>query len=169
MSQCVILVGHGGVPTDCPPELVSTLKRLEAQAKGRMTPELGAVDQKVRRWPRTEKTDPYKSGLEAVAAALARALPEHFVLLAYNEFCAPTLEEAFAEALSRGASSVTVVSTMYTRGGVHSEREIPEIVAALRRAHPEVTIKNVWPFELSAVAGMLAAEVRRVERAQAAA
>jgi sirohydrochlorin cobaltochelatase len=27
----VVLVGHGGIPKDCPQELVTTLKRLETQ------------------------------------------------------------------------------------------------------------------------------------------
>lgn len=166
MTRCVVLVGHGGVPTDCPPALVGEFKRLEAASKGRPTPELLEADRKLRAWPRTEKTDPYKAGLEAVAAALAKAMPDHLVLAAYNEFCAPTVEEAFAEALARGARSITLVSTMFTRGGVHSEREIPALAAKLQREHPDVTVRNVWPFELSAVAAMLAGEVGRVETAR---
>ena len=29
----VILVGHGGIPTDCPQELITKLKRFEAQRR----------------------------------------------------------------------------------------------------------------------------------------
>ncbi len=163
MQHCVILVGHGGVPTDCPPALVSEFKRLEAASKGRPTPQLLEADRALRSWPRTPQTDPYKAGLEAVAAALQKALPGHFVISAYNEFCAPTLEDAFSQAAGSGAKSVTIISTMFTRGGIHSEKEIPEIAASLRKAHPGVDVRYVWPFDLSAVAGMLAAEVRRVE------
>ena len=166
MSKCIILVGHGGVPTDCPAQLVAEFKRQEAAAHGRPTPQLQEADVKLRRWPRTPETDPYKTGLEAIARALCAALPDHFVLEAYNEFCAPTLEEAFAAALKRGARAVTVISTMYTRGGVHSERELPKIVERLRRAHPDVDLRYVWPFDLTAVAGMLAAEARRAEGAR---
>jgi sirohydrochlorin cobaltochelatase len=162
-SRWVILVGHGGVPTDCPPALVADLKRLEAAAKGRRTPELLEADRKLRVWPRTPKTDPYKAGLEAVAESLRKALPGRQVALAYNEFCGPTLEEAFARAAGAGASAVTVISTMYTRGGVHSETEIPEIVAELKSAYPGVDVRYVWPFELPAVAAFLAGEIARVE------
>jgi sirohydrochlorin cobaltochelatase len=169
MTKCVILVGHGGVPTDCPPELVSDFKRQEAAARGKPTPALLAADKKLRDWPRTPKTDPYKSGLEAVAAALAKALPDRLVLEAYNEFCAPTLEDACEEAVRRGAKSVTIISTMYTRGGVHSEREIPELVAGLRTKHPDVELRYAWPFDLSAVSALLAGEVERAEKERAAA
>ena len=31
----VILVGHGGIAKDCPPELITKLKRLEAQRRDR--------------------------------------------------------------------------------------------------------------------------------------
>ena len=34
----VVLVGHGGIPKDCPQELVARLKRLEAQRRAAHTP-----------------------------------------------------------------------------------------------------------------------------------
>jgi len=158
MDRCVILVGHGGVPTDCPPALVSEFKRLEAAARGRMTPELAEADRKLRAWPRTARTDPYKAGLENIAAALERKMGEP-VLPAYNEFCAPSLQDAFADAARRGARSITVISTMYTRGGIHSETEIPQILEELRRAHPGVDARYVWPFDVDAIAAFLAGEI----------
>ncbi len=158
MNSCVILVGHGGVPTDCPPALVADFKRLEAAARGRMTPELAQADRKLRDWPRTPKTDPYKKGLEDIATALQKTMGQT-VLPAYNEFCAPSLEDAFAQAVARGARSITVISTMYTRGGIHSETEIPEMLERLRRAHPQVETRYVWPFDVDAIAGFLAREI----------
>jgi sirohydrochlorin cobaltochelatase len=147
--------------------MVATLKRLEAASGGRPTPELQAADQKLRAWPRTPQTDPYKAGLEDIARALERHLSCE-VLPAYNEFCAPSLEKAFADAVAAGASDITVISTMYTRGGIHSESEIPEIMKALQAAHPGVAARYAWPFDLDAVAGFLAAEVQRAQSAAAA-
>lgn len=167
MENCVILVGHGGVPTDCPPSLVSEFKRLEAAAKGRPTPELAAADAKLRAWPRTPKTDPYKTGLENIARALEKTMGRP-VLPAYNEFCAPSLEDAFADAVGRGFKRITVISTMYTRGGIHSETEIPEIMERLKVAHPGVQTAYAWPFDVEAVAGFLADEVARTESTAAA-
>ena len=41
---------------------------------------------------------------------------------------------------------------MFTPGGIHSEREIPEIVEKLRLKYPQVQIKYPWPFDLNQVA-----------------
>lgn len=161
-TKCVILVGHGGIPSDCPAELVSEFKRLERRGP---SPELKAADEKLRLWPRTARTDPYQAGLEAIAAALQKQVPEELVLTAYNEFCAPSIEDAVKDAAKRGALSITLISTMFTRGGLHSEHEIPQIVAALRLEHPGVELRYAWPFELDGVAQMLAAELRRAESA----
>lgn len=165
MERCVILVGHGGVPSDCPPKLVADFKRLEAAAHGRQTPELVAADEKLRRWPRDARTDPYKTGLETIVYALAKRLADRTVLAAYNEFCSPSLEEAFAQAAGAGAREITVASTMYTRGGIHSENDIPAILARLRREHPGIAVRYAWPFDIEAITAFLAAEVARAESA----
>lgn len=163
-KRCVLLVGHGGIPTDCPPGLVREFKRLEARDRGRPSRGLAKVERKLRSWPRTPKTDPYRTGLRAVASALRRELKGRLVLEAYNEFCAPSLEQAFEEAVRRGASQVTVITTMYTRGGIHSEREIPALLRALGGLHPRVQVRYAWPFSGHAIGRMLAAEVRRAEQ-----
>ena len=163
-KQGVILVGHGGIPTDCPQDLVTKLKRLEAQrraAKISPTTEEIELDQKIRRWPRTPSTDPYQSGLQAVAARLQPQLNGALFGLAYNEFCAPTLEEAVENLLVRGATTITVTTTMFTPGGSHSEIEIPEILDHLRSKHPGVDLRYAWPFDLELVANTLAEQIRR--------
>lgn len=162
MKRFVILVGHGGVPSDCPPQLVSEFKRLEAKGP---SPELTEADRKLRQWPRTPKTDPYKAGLEQIGKTLSSAMPDRKVVLAYNEFCTPSLEDAFEACIREGAEEVAVISTMFTRGGVHSETEIPEILERLAKACPNVRLRYVWPFSLDAVAGFLASEIKRAEKA----
>ena len=164
MQKAVILVGHGGVPTDCPPEFVAEFKRLEAASKGKPSAPLAEADRKLRQWPRTPQTDPYKSGLEAIAASLRQALPGRLVLEAYNEFCAPSLEETLASAARRGVKDIVVITTMYTRGGIHSETEIPAAVDEFRREHPGVSVRYCWPFDLNAISSFLAREIARAER-----
>ena len=156
MKRFVILVGHGGVPTDCPPTLVAEFKKAEAKAAAQHgpTPELAAADKKLRSWPRTPQTDPYKWGLEAIAASLAQK--GFTVLPAYNEFCAPSLEDAFEDAVRQGAADISIITTMFTRGGIHSEREIPALVNTLKSKHPGVTVNYRWPFDLNLVASFLA-------------
>jgi sirohydrochlorin ferrochelatase len=85
----------------------TALKRSEAQrraAKMPPSPEELELDSKIRRWPRTPETDPYQSGLEAVATQLRANLGEVLLAVAYNEFCAPTLEESVEELIKKGAT-----------------------------------------------------------------
>src|SRR5574337_1579412 len=105
-KQGVILVGHGGLPKDCPQDLVTTLKRLEAQRRAAKQPpsaEELELDGKSRRWPRTKQTDPYQWGLEAVAAQLRPKLNGVLFAVAFNEFCAPRLEESIESLIQQGA------------------------------------------------------------------
>ena len=160
----IVLVGHGGIPKDYPSELVTKLKRLEAQRRAAgmsISTEEHELDTKIRCWPRTAATDPYRFGLETVAAALRPQLDGALLALAYNEFCAPTLEESVEELIKKGATHITVTTTMFTPGGAHSEVEIPEILDSLRPRHPEIELRYAWPFDLQLIAKILAEQVRR--------
>ena len=160
----VVLVGHGGIAKDCPAELVSKLKRLEAQRRAAGTipsAEEQELDATIRRWPRTAATDPYRAGLEAVGAALRPLLNGAIFALAYNEFCTPSVAEAIEDLIRQGATHITVVTTMFTPGGAHSEIEIPEILHGLRARHPEIAIQYAWPFDASTIAQILNEQVRR--------
>ena len=81
--------------------------------------------------------------------------------MAYNEFCAPTLEEAVEDLVKQGATSIIVLTTMFTPGGSHSEVEIPEILDQLRPRFPDVVLRYAWPFDLQSVANTLAEQVKR--------
>ena len=160
----VILVGHGGIPKDCPQELVTRLKRLEAQRRAvnsAPSTEERELELKIRHWPRTPATDPYKSGLEALAVEFQRQVNGAWFAVAYNEFCAPSLEEAVEELIAKGATDITVITTMFTPGGSHSEVEIPEILDQMRQRHPGLAIRYAWPFDLQHMAGVLAHQLRR--------
>jgi sirohydrochlorin cobaltochelatase len=160
----VILVGHGGIPKGCPQELVTKLKRLEAQRRAAKLPpsaEERELDTKIRQWPRTAETDPYQAGLETVAARLRAQLDSPLFAVAYNEFCAPTLEESVEALIKQGATHITVTTTMFTPGGSHSEVEIPEILDQLRPQYPDVELRYAWPFDLQLVANTLAEQVKR--------
>jgi sirohydrochlorin cobaltochelatase len=160
----VILVGHGGIPKGCPQDLVTKLKRLEAQRRAAKQPasaEERELDSKIRQWPRNAETDPYQAGLEAVAAQLRAKLGDVLFAVAYNEFCAPTLEASVEQLAKQGATEITVATTMFTPGGSHSEVEIPAILEHLRPQYPGVELRYAWPFDLGMIAGTLAEQVRR--------
>jgi sirohydrochlorin cobaltochelatase len=161
-DTAVILVGHGAPPRGFPRGEVARLKALEGQRQatgGPMSDEEAALDHRIRTFPRTAENDPYRAGLEALAAALRPLLGDATLRTAYNEFCAPTLDEASAEAVAAGAQRLVVVPSMLTPGGVHSEVEIPQAIARLRARWPEIEVRYAWPFDLGAVAALLAAQV----------
>ena len=160
----VVLVGHGGIPADYPREALTALKTLEAKrraAGGSATPEEIELDRRIRRWPRTPQNDPYQAVLEALAAHLKTSLNSDLFAIAYNEFCAPTVEEAVETLIAAGASEIRVVPSMFTPGGSHSELEIPETLAHLRAKHPGLDLRYAWPFDLTQVASMLALQLTR--------
>lgn len=164
VKQGTILVGHGGIPKDYPYDAVMKLKRLESQRRASSsapTAEEIELDTRLRRWPRTPDTDPYQAGLELLAAALRPLLDDPLFAIAYNEYCAPTLEEAVDQLVTAGAREIRVVSSMFTPGGSHAEVEIPETLQSLRKKHPTVVLRYAWPFDLHLIAVMLATQVKR--------
>ena len=161
-NTAILLVGHGGWPSDCPEELAGKLKRLESKRRKENSPpseEEIKLDGLVRAWPRTPETDPYKYGLELLASRLAERLNSYSMGLAYNEFCEPTIDQAASNLIEKGANSITIISTMFTPGGSHSEKEIPEEIELLQQQYPEVEFIYAWPFDMDRVSGMLADHV----------
>lgn len=160
----VILVGHGGVPKDCPREMVTRLKQFEAQRRAQGGPpsdeELEA-DRALRNWPRTDATDPYRAGLLSLAEQLRPLLKDAHLEIAYNEFCAPSLEEAGDKLAEAGYKSVRVVTTMMTPGGSHAELDIPESLERLNERHPKVEFIYDWPFDMAAVAQLFASQIKQ--------
>jgi sirohydrochlorin cobaltochelatase len=160
--NAVVLVGHGGVPSDYPRDRLSRLRSLEARRRavgGPVSDEERELDRHVRAWPRTSRTDPYRAGLEALAERLAAKLPDARLQAAYNEFCAPSIDDAVSALVRDGATDIVVVSAMLTPGGSHAEIEIPEELDRLREAHPGASIRYAWPFDLDALAGLIAGRV----------
>ena len=157
-NRGVILVGHGGLPSDFPSEQVSKLMRLEKErrrTKQEPSAEEIEIDRTLRHWPRTVTSDPYKAGLEQLLSHLSPLFDGMIVKLAYNEFCAPNLTEAIEAMIAEGVNKITVTSTMFTPGGSHSEVEIPEEIEPLKAKYPDTTIVYAWPYDLSKVAHLL--------------
>jgi sirohydrochlorin cobaltochelatase len=164
-KEAIVLIGHGGSASDTPPALISELKRLEGERQARkgltMSPREAELDKQVREWPRTPETDPYKYGVEAIASALAPKLDGRRLVVAYNEFCAPSVENAIEGLVGEGFDRILLVSTMFTRGGIHAEFEIPAIVVETRKKHPGVNVEYAWPYEPGFIADFLAAQLAR--------
>jgi len=158
----VILIGHGGTASDTPRTLVKELRQLEKQREPgtAMSEREAELDQTVRHWPRTPENDPYKFGLERIAETLRPKVAPAELRVAFNEFCAPSIEAAVAQAVGDGAKRIVLVTTMITPGGSHADHEIPLITEALQKQHAETEITYAWPFSLDATTDMLAATVQ---------
>jgi sirohydrochlorin cobaltochelatase len=161
-STAVVLVGHGRKATDTPSDLIEEYQRAR-QAPGDSSLQLHDVETRIRNWPRTADTDPYKTGLQRIANALADELPGTRIAIAFNEFCAPSIHEAVAMLVDEGVQSITLVTTMFTPGGNHAERDLPAAVEMIRETHPDLAIRYVWPFPLKNIASFLAESIAATE------
>jgi sirohydrochlorin cobaltochelatase len=166
LGRAVVLVGHGGVPRDYPRERLTRLRSLEARRRATgapPSPEEVALETELRRWPRTSANDPYQAGLESLATHLRRQLEPARLVLAYNEFCAPTVAEAVRQLADAGVTDIVVVPSMLTPGGVHAERDIPEIINALREEFPHLSVRYAWPVAAEHLAWFFVHHLRQFD------
>ncbi|CAG0952241.1 sirohydrochlorin ferrochelatase [Anaerolineae bacterium] len=165
MSVVVVLAAHGAPPTDYPPKRVGMLMALEftgniVERVGFLRAWRDRLDHEIRHWQRTDSNDPYKNGVESLAAQIAEQVGCP-VIVGYNEFCNPTIAEAIDRAVTQGATRVVVATTMFTRGGDHSEREIRELVESAQVRHPGIAIVYAWPYDQERVAQLYADQLNR--------
>ncbi len=165
MSIIIILAMHGAPSRDFPGNKLHEFMELHAQMEhapqgdtAQMEQRYNELDSEVRNWPRTPENDPFYAGAQDMAAQLASA-SGYEVIVGYNEFCAPRIDEAMDQAAVQGADKIIVVTPMMTRGGEHAEKEIREEIERGRKKYPGVEISYAWPFEPSEVAQFLAAQV----------
>ena len=93
-KQAVILIGHGGLPSDIPKDIVEDFMKIHKQRMLTgidITSKEIELDSTIRNWERTPESDPYKSGLEKLANNLAPRLEGFILKTAYNEFCYPSI------------------------------------------------------------------------------
>jgi sirohydrochlorin cobaltochelatase len=165
MKTILVLAMHGAPPNDFPKndlvELMSLHNQLEhatSSQRNELQRRYTELEAKIRCWPRTAANDPFYAG----STALARQLEEVSklsVLLGFNEFCAPSLEETLEQAACI-SERILVITPMMTRGGEHSEHDIPNAIQRVQGHHSSVEIRYIWPFDLSSIAKFLAEQVK---------
>jgi sirohydrochlorin cobaltochelatase len=76
---------------------------------------------------------------EAIRDNVRRQRPECPIALAYLEVMEPRLEDAIAQLVGEGASSITVFPLFMAQGG-HLKQDLPRILDAIRPTYPHVPI-----------------------------
>ena len=168
MESVIVLAMHGAPPNDFPEHEMAELFGLHARLERAAGPERVALERrhagleaKMRAWPRTPKNDPLYAGSQELAERRSQATGCE-VIVGFNEFCAPTLDDALDQAATRVTERVVVITPMMTRGGGHSETDIPSAVRRAQDRHSRIPILYAWPFEVSKVAQFLAAQIDRL-------
>ncbi|MFT7637285.1 MAG: sirohydrochlorin cobaltochelatase [Candidatus Omnitrophota bacterium] len=165
-KNIIVLVMHGMPPKDFPIKDKQNMFRLKSKVEspaGNATlvevDEFNSLDQKMRHWPRTEANDAFESASREIAEELEKSTQDK-VIVGYNEFCTPNFDESLDMAVEAGATVVTIVTAMVTRGGSHSDDEIPEAIEAAKKRHPSVEFKYAWPYKSAHIAEFLAQQIK---------
>ena len=166
MSAAIVLAMHGAPPSDFPRQevgeffaLQGRLKRGQPEERAALQARHDEIEAKMRAWPRRDGTDAYWAGSQALAEALRQAT-ELTVLVGFHEFCAPSIDEVLDEAVRLAPEKVVVVTPMLTRGGEHSEQDIPAAIERARVRCPQATFEYAWPYAPEEMAAFFAAHIR---------
>ena len=97
---------------------------------------------------------------EEIRRRLAASRPEYPTEVAFLELMQPTLEEAIASLVERGAPAITVFPLFMAQGG-HLKQDLPRMLDDIRGRYPRVPIAlekpaGEVPEILDAIAGWVA-------------
>lgn len=163
MKTVVVLAMHGVPPKDFPHDDLKEFFALHArhEAPGAVpSARYAELEDKLRRWPRTPENDSYHAASHDLAQAMGQE-SGYEVKVGFNEFCAPDMDEALAQAVEAGAERIIIATTMMTRGGGHAERDIAEAISRGRQKYPGAEIIYAWPFDIDEIARFLAKHIRK--------
>jgi sirohydrochlorin cobaltochelatase len=164
-NTVIVLAMHGALPNDFPKHEIAEMFGVHMRLEQAAGPDRAALEQRhahlesrMRAWPRTAQNDPFYAGSLELADHLNRATGLD-VILGFNEFCAPSLDEALERAMQPPVRTVVVVTPMMTPGGEHSETDIPNAIKRAQHRHPSVEVAYAWPFAVDQVARFLASQI----------
>jgi sirohydrochlorin ferrochelatase len=83
--------------------------------------------------------------LDRIADALRARRPGALVEVAHMELAEPSLAAGLARCAERGASEV-IVCPYFLGPGRHTSRDIPQLVAQARAAHPALRVRVAEPL-----------------------
>ena len=83
--------------------------------------------------------------IDRIAAAVRARRPDALVEIAHMELAEPSLAAGLARCAARGATEV-VVCPWFLGPGRHTSRDIPQLVAQARAAHPGLHVRVAEPL-----------------------
>lgn len=86
----------------------------------------------------------WRGPVETVARKVSAQAPDALVACAYLELTAPDLPTCAADVIARGATQLSVLP-LFLGVGKHAREDLPQLIADLKLAHPEVTV-TLKPF-----------------------
>jgi sirohydrochlorin cobaltochelatase len=167
MDMVIVIAMHGMPPKDFPSSDLREFFLLHGQlqsAPGSLSDapkrRYLQLHEKMRNWPRSPENDPFNAAATELALLIREELscPVH---VGFNEFCAPSLDEAITSAASRDPLRILIVTPMLTRGGEHAEIDIPDAIDRARKRYPNIHFVYCWPFDHRDVAHFLAGQIHR--------
>ncbi len=161
----ILLAMHGMPPRDFPRQdmaewgrLHSALGQMSGEERERAAKRYEDLERKLRSWPRTEQNDPFHKASHELAQKL-EGRTGFKVVTAFSDFCGPTLDEGFDLSAQEKAERVVVITPMMTRGGNHSESDIPKAIEKAKKRFPQMAIHYVWPYADSTIVEFLAQQL----------
>lgn len=169
MTINIVLAMHGAPPLDFPKDELAEFFKLHIQMEqvpehmqNAIRPRYEELEEKVRTWPRNDKNDPYFAGAEEMARELQK-VSGYDVSVGYNEFCAPTIEEAVIRANGGNPDRIIVITPMMTKGGEHAGSDIPKAIENAKAQNPKIPVVYAWPFSSEDIAEFLFTQVKKYE------
>ena len=164
-NKIIVLAMHGTPPNDFPKDEAAHFFRLHRQVhSGEATEALkrrhDELEDKMRNWPRTSQNDPFFVESHNLGSQL-KMETGYEVIVGFNEFCAPSLDDAFDQAVEKGASSIIVVTAMMVGGGKHAEVDIPAAIKRAQIKYPRILFYYVWPYETTSLAQFMNDHIKK--------
>jgi sirohydrochlorin cobaltochelatase len=165
LTIIIVLAMHGAPSLDFPREELHEFMTLHGQmhnvpehVKEKIRPRFEELEIKMRTWPRNEENDPFYAGSIQMAQNL-KSESGYEVIIGYNEFCSPSIEEAISLACNKSPDKVIVLTPMMTSGGEHAGKDIPGAIERARKSNPEISIVYAWPFDEKDIAIFLTSQI----------
>ncbi len=91
------------------------------------------------------KSESTREQFEKIVALSKQKSDYDFVEGAYLEFSKPDIREAASSLIRKGASRI-VIALYFLFDGIHTKRDIPEIIRGLSHEYPEIEFKITKPI-----------------------